>query len=132
MTTQSPYPELELCRQAFNPSPKAFKFLEENSYLIPDLLKWHQLEPFPQYFVPKEIEVVYDGITFIRISAQVTYVYQAPNPDALKNYLPEYSEYFFDGEIGVFHCGGEVLIDRTQNLQELKLNHLFPNISVNS
>lgn len=132
MQMHSPYLNLELCRQAFNPTPKTYKFLVDNSYLIPELLRWYQLEPFPHDFAPQEIEVVYDGITFIKINEQERYFYQVWDPKVLENYQPEYSEYFFDGEIGVFHCGGEVLIDRTQNLKELPLDNLFPKNSLNS
>lgn len=126
MKMQSLYPNLELCRQAFNPSDKTLKFLENNSYLIPELLQWYRLEPFSQDFVPKEIEIIYDGITFLKLSPQKTYFYQIQDLEALENYLPEYSEYFFDGEIGVFHCRGEVLIDRIQNLSEISILNLLP------
>lgn len=132
MQIESSILDLERCRQIFNPTAKTWKFLQENTYLIPDLLQWYQLEPFPKHFVAQEIEIVYDGITFIKANAQETYLLKYPDPEELKDYLPEYSEYFFDGEIGVFHCRGEILIDRTQNLAEIHFPLLIPKFSDNS
>ena len=130
MQTESSLLDLERCRQTFNPTAKTWQFLQSNSYLIPDLLQWHKLDPFPEDFVAQEIEIVFDGITFVKVNAQETYLLKYPDPEKLPDYLPEYSEYFFDGEIGVFHCRGEKLIDRTQNLAEIYFPNLMPKFSV--
>ena len=121
--------DLQLCREAFNPSTQTWQFLQENSYLASQLLQWYLLEPFPSSFVPKEIEIIFDGVTFFRKNHREIYVLKYPDSQELKEYQAEYSEYLFNGEIALFHCRGEVLIDRTQNLAEISLQHLLPNVS---
>lgn len=93
-------------------SEQAIAILQKEPEILEDLQKLRKLPPLKAGFQPKVFEIKFDDVTYIRHErGKLSYHHPCS-----KDFVPMFSEYKLDGETILFHVDGEVVIDRTANL----------------
>ena len=111
-------------RQKWGLSQQARAILSQEPEILEDLKKIRKLPPLSPEFKPKSLEIRFDDVTYIRLEREKISYYHPCSED----FQPTFSEYKLDEETVLFHVDGEVVVDRTVNLnlqqilQSLKLD----------
>lgn len=66
------------------------------------------LPDFPVNYVP-EIVAIYDNLGLLIGTENGQLVYESTR---VKDFVPSYVAWFFDGELGLFYSGGSILVNR--------------------
>ncbi|NJO93726.1 MAG: hypothetical protein HC820_04050 [Hydrococcus sp. RM1_1_31] len=102
-------------------SSKTIAVLEKEPEIVHDLANVRLLPSFPKSYIPQVFEVCFDDVTFIRYERGKTPYFHPCSSD----YNPPFTEYRFDGETALFHVDGEIVVDRTQNLNLEQIRQSF-------
>lgn len=93
-------------------SEQAVAILLQEPEILEDLQELRNLPPLRSGFQPKVLEIKFDDVVYIRHErGKLSYYHPCS-----KGFVPMFSEYKLDGETILFHVDGEVVIDRTANL----------------
>ena len=93
-------------------SEQAVAILLKEPEIVEDLKRLRQLPPLEKKDEFKVFEIKFDDVTYIRHErGKVSYCHPCS-----EDFEPTFSEYRLDGETILFHVGGEVVVDRTANL----------------
>jgi hypothetical protein len=107
--------------EAWGLSQGAIGILEKEPEIVRDLMAARAMPPFEREYVPNSLEIRFDDVTFIRYErGKLPYCHPC-SPD----YNPPFTEYCLDGETALFHVDGEIVVDRTQNLDLAKIRQSF-------
>lgn len=98
-------------------SERAVSILLKEPEILEDLKKIRELPPLPSSFKAKVLQILFDDVTHIYHEVGKGDYYHPCSPD----FEPTFSEYRLDEETILFHVGGEIVIDRTANLDYAKI-----------
>lgn len=93
-------------------SEQAVDILLKEPEILEDLQELRKLPPLKSGFQPKVLEIKFDDVVYIRHERGKLSYYHPCSED----FVPMFSEYKLDGETILFHVDGEVVVDRTDNL----------------
>ena len=93
-------------------SEQAVAILLKEPEILEDLRSLRKLPPLEKKDGFKVFEIKFDDVTYIRHErGKVPYCHPCS-----EDFVPMFSEYKLDGETILFHVDGEVVVDRTANL----------------
>ena len=93
-------------------SAKTVTILVQEPEIVEDLAKIRKLPPLRADFNPKIFEIKFDDVTYIWCERDKPSYYHPCS----EKFKPTFSEYRMDGETVLFHVDGEVVVERTANL----------------
>ncbi|WP_036488304.1 hypothetical protein [Myxosarcina sp. GI1] len=97
---------------AWGLSSKAIETLRQEPEIIEYVRHLRTLPPLNPDFQPQLLEIRFDDVTYICYERGNQFNFIPCSPDL----QPSFSEYRLDGETILFHIGGEIVVDRTVNL----------------
>lgn len=112
MLTSPSRVELRALLQSWDLSPQAVAVLEKEPEIVEALVQARYAPPFPSDYLPQQYEVRFEDVTHIFLKRGKAPFIQNCSPD----YSPAFVEYCFDNQTALFAVDGEIIVDRTQNL----------------
>jgi hypothetical protein len=97
---------------AWGLSPEATSYLNQHPEQLPALADAKALPPLPPGYVPEVVEVLFDGLPYLRaVNGELIF-----SRDCLPDYQPGCVEYRLDDQLAFFQIGSEVVVDRMGGL----------------